>query len=245
MGAANNPAQARTVAQHLANYLQGLPIGEAEAVMKQLQGQKGGIQGTQIATDLYQALTGGGAGGAGTTAGQAGFDPLGLSQAFSTTIPKWLSGQEKESAALTKAGDASMHQALQGASPQIQAAYAATMPAMDQAQTDETRTMANLALTTPMFNEIVAGIQAMNTAYTGAKQAALAAPYTAATVQGGGIPGSTNPANVNTLTAGLQGPGIPAPGTAPGVAGAPGAATPGINPYALYQQLAAGGQAVP
>lgn len=230
-GQASGPG-AQQYAQKLAEYIQGLPIGQAEDVMKKLETQKGGIQGTQIATDLYNLLQGGGqAGTAGQPgAGQAGFDPLGLSQAFSTVIPQWLSKQNAETQQLNKAGDASVRQALQGASPQIQQAYSAMLPAMETAQTDETRTMANLALTTPMFNEILAGIQAMNTAYGAAKQAALAEPYTAATVGGGALPGASTQAG--GLASGLQGPGIPAPGQA-----ATPAATGGINPLQLSQYL--------
>lgn len=250
-GQANNPQQAQADATKIASYIKGLPIGQAEAAMKALEGQKGGIQGTQIATDLYNALNGtASTTGAGAGQGQAGFDPLGLSQAFSTVIPQWLSKQAGETQATNQAGEAQMQQALQGASPAIQAAYKATMPAMENAENAETANMANLAVTTPMFNDIVSGIQAMNTAYGAAKQYAMAEPYTQATVQGTPLPGGAT--NANSLTAGLQGPGIPAAGATPTGTGTttPGTTASGafgVNPNAalnyylqLYQNAQSG-----
>lgn len=249
-----DPTLARDAAQQLFTYIQGLPIGQAETVMSELEKQKGGIQGTLVASDLASALSGkslaptaGGAAG-----GASAADPFGIGQAFTQVVPKFLSQEAAQGEKLDQAGATQLQQALKGASPAIQQAYGAIIPGMQMAQGDENRAMAGLALATPMFNEMLAGIQAMNTAYTQAKAAATQAPYVAATVQGTGLPGTGT--QTNALAAGLQGPGTGSttPSATGGIGGATQANTntPGmsLNPYAnlaYYLNLAQGTQTAP
>ncbi len=143
-------------------------------------------EGGPLAGDVTSALQGTPPGG--KTANPYGFDPLSFGEFFKSTLGPYLQSVNKQDQGLIGGEQAQMAKALEGASPQLKAAYQATEPGMAEAQALESKSQAGLAFGSPMFDALISNLQAATTGAKAAQTQAAEEPYIAQAVTGIGSP---------------------------------------------------------
>lgn len=119
-----------------------------------------------------------------------GFDPLSFGQFFADTLGPFLQSVNSQAAGQVSGYSDQMAKALAGASPQLKAAYAQSMPGMQEAQTLENQSQAGLAFSSPMFDTLIQNLQSATTGAKAAQTQAAEAPYITQAITGVSSPGN-------------------------------------------------------
>jgi hypothetical protein len=188
-------------AEDLAKSLSSLPASEMSKLMGMLP--SGSALGSAVTTDM-QAPTSTAA-GSGAQAGQYGFDPLSFGLAFQNTIGPWMAQQGKTFNAENSQYATNMANALKGASPQLQAAFKTSVPAMQQAMAGENQALEGAAITSPEFDSLISGLNAATTAAKATTYGLADLPFAEAAE---GVPSSTYQAMLQSALSGQTPTGI-------------------------------------
>ena len=140
-----------------------------------------------------------------------GFDPLSMQYIFAQAFAPYLQQNYQQAQGYIDNYGKQMQQALQGASPQTQAAFAQTIPALQQAMSQENLAAKNLPVLAPEVDSLISNLANATNAAKGAQQYASIAPYYSSLINGTALPGSVSPmitpftyGNPSTQTAALQ-----------------------------------------
>lgn len=194
------------LAQQLYSQLSSLPAADAQKLLASIPSSS--TLGTQLA-NLQNP-------GAATSASQYGFDPLSLGDLFSTSIAPWLAQQQTANSAATAGLSANLTNALKGASPAIQQAYAAISPSQAAAQNTTNEAISQSVATAPEWDALISGLTNSTNQARLTQAAVQEEPYVAQTT-GVGTPPTTGAyaATQQAINQILQSAALPGAQTAP------------------------------
>lgn len=184
---ANAPSS--QLAQQIASSLGALPLSEEQTELKKFGTDP---LATQISSDLS------GSSSSTTPTSNYGFDPLNMSQFMNTTLGPWLKQMNANAEGYTNQYAGQVQDALKGASPELQKAYAVTDPEMQEAMSALNQNATQQVFAQPELASLLSGLNTATTSAKAAQYASAEEPYVAATQGIGTTPtNGTNQNNAN------------------------------------------------